>query len=177
MKITCQMSKVIYIKKVFKDTKENLEADTRAYERGLMFYCKDDGSIKVADGERAYADLPYLIKSSGGGGTSNYEELDNLPKINGITLIGNKTASDLGINIPTKLSDLIDDQGFITINELEESQEQQNEAISQEIDDKITTEILDNVYTKDEVYTKTEVDQKYGMTYEDLDNGDTGFVG
>lgn len=170
------MSKVIYIKKVFKDTKENLEADTRAYERGLMFYCKDDGSIKVADGERAYADLPYLIKSSGGG-SSNYEELDNLPKINGITLIGNKTASDLGINIPTKLSDLIDDQGFITITELEESQTQQDAAISQEIDDKINTEVLDNVYTKDQVYTKTEVDQKYGMTYEDLDNGDSGIVG
>ena len=175
------MSKVIYIKKVFKDTKENLEADTRAYERGLMFYCKDDGSIKVADGERAYADLPYLIKSSGGG-TGNYEELDNLPKINGITLKGNKTASDLGINIPTKLSDLIDDEGFITIDELEESQEQQNQAISQEIDEK-TQDLMDNVYTKDEVYpktevyTKTEVDQKYGMTYEDLDNGDSGFIG
>lgn len=169
------MSKVIYIKKVFKDTKENLEADTRAYERGLMFYCKDDGSIKVADGERAYADLPYLIKSSGGG-TGNYEELDNLPKINGITLMGNKTAADLGINIPTKLSDLIDDEGFITIDELETSQEQQNQAISQEIDDK-TEGLLDSVYTKDETYNKSEIDSKINITYEDLDNGDSGIIG
>lgn len=169
------MSKVIYIKKVFKDTKENLEADTRAYERGLMFYCKDDGSIKVADGERAYADLPYLIKSSGGG-TRNYEELDNLPKINGITLMGNKTAADLGINIPTKLSDLIDDEGFITIDELETSQEQQNQTISQEINDK-TEGLLDSVYTKDETYNKSEIDSKINITYEDLDNGDSGFIG
>ena len=168
------MSKVIYIKKVFKDTKENLEADTRAYERGLMFYCKDDGSIKVADGERAYADLPYLIKSSGGNG--NYEELDNLPKINGITLMGNKTAADLGINIPTKLSDLIDDEGFITIDELEASQEQQNQTISQEINNK-TEGLLDSVYTKDETYNKSEIDSKINITYEDLDNGDSGFIG
>ena len=33
----------------------------------------------------------------GGGGTSDYEELDNLPKINNVELIGNKTSSDLGL--------------------------------------------------------------------------------
>ena len=30
-----------------------------------------------------------------GGGTSDYEELDNKPSINGVTLVGNKTAKDL----------------------------------------------------------------------------------
>jgi len=154
------MSKVIYIKKVYKDTKENLEKDTVAYERGLMFYCKDDGSIKVADGERPYAELPYLIKSSGGG-TSNYEELNNLPKINGITLTGNKTAEDLGIHVPTKISDLIDDQGFITIDELNQSQQAQSEALQAEIDSKADM---------DDVYTKAEVDGKIKLTYVDLDN-------
>lgn len=34
---------------------------------------------------------------SGSGGTSNYNELENKPQINGITLSGNKTSSDLGI--------------------------------------------------------------------------------
>lgn len=34
---------------------------------------------------------------SGGGGTSNYNELTNKPSINGVTLIGNKTSSDLGV--------------------------------------------------------------------------------
>lgn len=35
---------------------------------------------------------------SGGGGTSNYNELENLPSINGVTLVGNKTSDDLGID-------------------------------------------------------------------------------
>ncbi len=37
-----------------------------------------------------------LIKN-GGGGTNNYNDLNNLPKINGETLSGNKSASDLGL--------------------------------------------------------------------------------
>lgn len=35
--------------------------------------------------------------NSGGGGTDNYNSLKNLPQINGITLKGDKTASDLGL--------------------------------------------------------------------------------
>jgi hypothetical protein len=35
--------------------------------------------------------------SGGGGGTSDYNPLTNKPQINGVTLIGNKTTSDLGI--------------------------------------------------------------------------------
>ena len=34
---------------------------------------------------------------SGGGGTSNYNDLTNKPSINGVTLTGNKTTNDLGI--------------------------------------------------------------------------------
>ena len=37
---------------------------------------------------------------------TNYEDLDNKPKINGIELIGNKSTSDLGIEIPTVTNDL-----------------------------------------------------------------------
>lgn len=36
-------------------------------------------------------------KSGGGSGTSNYNDLDNKPKINGVTLSGNKTSSELGL--------------------------------------------------------------------------------
>ena len=39
--------------------------------------------------------LPYLGGGSGGGGTSDYEELDNKPTINNIELIGNKTSTQL----------------------------------------------------------------------------------
>lgn len=35
--------------------------------------------------------------NSGGGGTDDYNSLKNLPQINGITLKGNKTSSDLGL--------------------------------------------------------------------------------
>lgn len=36
-------------------------------------------------------------QGGGGGGTSDYEELDNLPKVNGETLIGNKSSDELGL--------------------------------------------------------------------------------
>lgn len=36
--------------------------------------------------------------SGGGGGTSDYEELENKPSINDVTLSGNKTTSDLNIS-------------------------------------------------------------------------------
>lgn len=46
---------------------------------------------------------------SGTGGTTNYEELDNLPSINGTELKG-----DVIIDIPEKTSDLENDSGFLT---------------------------------------------------------------
>lgn len=42
--------------------------------------------------------IDALEKNSGGGGSSNYNDLTNKPSINGVTLSGNKTTSDLGIN-------------------------------------------------------------------------------
>ena len=39
-----------------------------------------------------------LANNSGGGsGTSNYNDLENKPKINNVTLEGNKTSSELGL--------------------------------------------------------------------------------
>lgn len=65
-----------------------------------------------------------INSTGGGGGTSNYNNLTNKPSINNITLSGNKTLSDLGIqpagnyalesDVPTKTSDLTNDSGFIT---------------------------------------------------------------
>lgn len=50
----------------------------------------------------------YKLSEGGGGGTSDYTDLANKPQINGTTLAGNKTASDLGLqeeltfdNVPT----------------------------------------------------------------------------
>lgn len=87
------------------------------------------------------------LNQYGGGepGTNNYEDLTNLPKINNVTLIGNKTLADIGIptvnnatltiqkngsnvatfsanastnataniTVPTKTSDLTNDNGYV----------------------------------------------------------------
>ena len=51
----------------------------------------------------------------------NYDKLENHPKINNIELKGNKTNEQLGI--PTKTSDLINDSGFSTSQQLNEKQD------------------------------------------------------
>lgn len=65
----------------------------------------------------------YVHKyGSGGGEITSYEQLDDKPKINGYTLIGNLTGEDLGLasssDIPTKTSDLDNDSGFITVSDI-----------------------------------------------------------
>ena len=44
-----------------------------------------------------WAAIDELKLSGGGGGTSDYEKLSNQPKINGVTLVGNKTSDDLNL--------------------------------------------------------------------------------
>lgn len=48
------------------------------------------------------------------GGVSDYNDLTNIPTINNITVQGNLSLAQLGINIPTHLSSLQNDMGFIT---------------------------------------------------------------
>jgi hypothetical protein len=87
-------------------------------------------TISIQAGENVTIDQTgntLTINSTGGGsgGTSDYTELSNKPKINNVELNGNKTTSDLGIVIP-------DVSNFIT----------------KDVDD------LTNYYTKVEVDTK-----------------------
>lgn len=54
----------------------------------------------MLDGESVYIGEDGLVHAKGGGGeggTNNYNELINLPKVNGVTLSGNKSLADLGI--------------------------------------------------------------------------------
>ena len=43
--------------------------------------------------------ITYAVakKNSGGGGTTNYNNLSNQPKVNNVTLEGNKTSANLGL--------------------------------------------------------------------------------
>ena len=96
----------------------------------------DHANSKLSD------DGTYKAVKSGTGGTSDYEKLDNKPKINGVELTGDITTEDLGIEagkevhvgeneptdedvviwvdpsekadrIPTKTSELENDSGFV----------------------------------------------------------------
>ena len=71
----------------------------------------------VAEGKMFMDRGGNLLQGTMVGGTADYEELENKPKINNVELVGNKTTSDLGIvipEVPTKTSQLNNDSGFIT---------------------------------------------------------------
>ena len=54
-----------------------------------------------SSGEEEIINLTFTdyVEGGGSGGSSNYNDLTNKPKINNIELIGNKTTSDLGLDI------------------------------------------------------------------------------
>ena len=71
---------------------------------------------KLTAGDGITIDENNVISATGGGGsggTTDYELLENKPQINGVELLGNKSLTDLGIDIPTKTSELDNDSGFI----------------------------------------------------------------
>lgn len=79
-----------------------------------------------------YADNKFIVRKVG---VDEYGQLANKPQINGVTLVGNKTTEQLGINIPTKFSQLYDDIGYVTFDHL-----------------------IENYYSKSQTYSKSEVD-------------------
>lgn len=89
---------------------------------------------KLTAGDNITIDENNVISATGGGGsggTTDYEMLENKPQINGVELLGNKSLTDLGINIPTKTSELENDSGFIDDTAFE------NYYTKTELDDKI----------------------------------------
>ena len=57
----------------------------------------------------------------GSGGSNDYEDLDNKPSINNVELIGNKSLTDLGIDIPTTLAELTDDSTHRVVTDTEKA--------------------------------------------------------
>lgn len=80
------------------------------------------------------------LKGGGSGGTTNYNALDNLPQINGVTLAGNLSTSDIGINVPTKTSDLTNDSNFVNQTELGTTLADYTTALNQLLADKVDKE-------------------------------------
>lgn len=63
-----------------------------------------EDNVKIVDqrsGDDSKKDIPTYLFGNGTGGTSDYNELENKPKINGVELINNKSLKDLGIIIPS----------------------------------------------------------------------------
>ena len=56
----------------------------------------DINKIKVGVGNKHWSELSY-IGGSGGAGVSDYRDLEGLPSINQITLLGDKDSSELGL--------------------------------------------------------------------------------
>ena len=73
--------------------------------------------------------VSYSGGDSGGGGTSDYTELSNKPQINGVTLNGNKTLEQLGLEV----DDTLDDTSENPI---------QNKAVTDELNKKVSASVV-----------------------------------
>lgn len=79
-------------------------------------------NIKTINNQSILGSGNITIRGGGGGsgGTSNYDELSNKPKINGVELIGNKTSSQLNLATKTEVDEkqdkLISGSNIKTIN-------------------------------------------------------------
>ena len=87
------------------DTNKTLSADKLASEFSELKNEIEDkqdapetaGTAGQVLGLNSNLDPVWLDQTGGGGGTSNYNSLSNKPQIGGVTLQGNKSLSDLGI--------------------------------------------------------------------------------
>lgn len=119
-------------------------ASTGAIAKGvidLWDYGSGNGKLSPYFKERAIQ-LAMKSKSSGGGtepsggGTTNYNDLENKPQIEGIELIGDKTADELGLQL--KIAE-VTDEGIAFEDSVITSK-----VIVQEVD-------AENLYTNDEI--------------------------
>lgn len=79
-----------------------LSTDTKPTDcpNGSKFYEINTGKQYLFDKENVFwREFSSGSGGGGGGGTTDYTALTNKPSINNVTLVGNKTLSDLGLNI------------------------------------------------------------------------------
>ena len=78
------------------DVKPTPETSEKVVD-GSTFYCSDTSKLYVFCKDDWYERKPL---GGGGGGTTDYTRLSNLPQINGVELIGDKTSVELGLDNP-----------------------------------------------------------------------------
>lgn len=97
-----------YINKVMPQKVSELQNDS-GYITGVSKITFTGSQSAVYDGKSN-----ITVNVSGGGqGTTDYTDLTNKPSVNGVELSGNKTTSQLGITIPTKVSELENDRNYV----------------------------------------------------------------
>ena len=82
-----------------------------------------EDNVKIVDqrsGDDSKKDIPTYLFGNGTGGTSDYNELENKPKINGVELINNKSLKDLGIIIPSNEDFTLEGLGEKSYNSLDD---------------------------------------------------------
>lgn len=87
-----------------------------------------------------------------GGGTSDYEKLNNKPKINGVTLIGNKTTEDLHLKYDdTEIKQDIEDLGIeldnLDVNKVPKTRKINNKTLENDITLTASDIGIGNVFT------------------------------
>lgn len=72
----------------------------------------------VSDGQTLVYDAEShkWVNGAGGGGTTDYTDLTNKPSINGVTLSGNKTSSELGVASADDVSAIVNMYGSKNLN-------------------------------------------------------------
>ena len=102
-----------------------------------------EDNVKIVDqrsGDDSKKDIPTYLFGNGTGGTSDYNELENKPKINGVELISNKSLKDLGIVIPSNEDFTLEGLGEKSYNSLDDRPKIPKKVSELENDSKYETE-------------------------------------
>lgn len=165
----------IDVKSFIKDTSENWTKSNPVMIKGNIAYETDTDKMKVFDGIHKFNDLNY-VNSAGStpSGQTDYSSLVNKPKINNVELNGNKSLEELGVIIPTKLSELENDEDFITANDIPSDFVKQDQltdyALKSDVETTYATKdelvsTLNEKANSADVYTKEEVDGKISSVF------------
>lgn len=135
--------------KQYRDETEQIKNDVQSIV-GVDIATTEKAGIVKPDGTTITVDADGTIHSVGGsGGTKDYSELSNKPKINGVELSGNKTNSDLGINASSIGADVSGSASQALLDANSYTDEKVNEVVSNlptELDS--YEEIMANTQTK-----------------------------